>query len=580
MLTMVLRGVAAFSILLNASAPAQHLRGVNLSGAEFGQDQIPGVFNHDYTYNSETSFRYFAAKNLGLIRLPVRWERLQPVLGGPLDPGNVALLKGDLAWAAAHGANVIIDIHNYGRYSINENGGLNVYTLDNVYGGVTKASGANLADFWTKMSSEFKDQPGVYAYDLMNEPHDMGTANWKVISQSAVSAIRANGDGTLIMVESDNWSGAYSWPAINGPTSWISDPMANFIYEAHQYFDSDNSGTYAETYDVELSTNPDLANVGVIRLKPFLEWCANNNVRGYLGEYGIPNTDARWMTVLDNFLTSLDSAGFDGTYWAAGEWWKTPTTDYPLSVQPLDDFTVDRPQLAVLARHLPAQSFTSLPAGSFSGAILAPASLAVGYGAALSTPDATVAITDSNSNVTMARVLYAGATQINYLVPAALTPGHYKISVSSGGAVVAHGFLEINNVAPSLFAANGNGQGVAAAQILRVSADGTQSYEAVAQYDASTSQFVPLPIDFGPSTDQLFLILYGTGFRNVSSLSVVSLLIGPDLVSVSYAGTQGAFAGLDQINAELPRTLAGSGQVMITVTVDGTPANPITITFL
>ncbi len=128
-----------------------------------------------------------------------------------------------------------------------------------------------------------------------------------------------------------------------------------------------------------------------------------------------------------------------------------------------------------------------------------------------------MAITDSNSNVTMAQVLYAGATQINYLVPAALTPGHYQINVSSGGAVVAHGFLELNSVAPSLFAANGNGQGVAAAQILRISADGTQSYEPVAQYDASTSQFVPLPIDFGASTDQLFLILYGTGFSKCLS---------------------------------------------------------------
>ncbi len=121
---------------------------------------------------------------------------------------------------------------------------------------------------------------------------------------------------------------------------------------------------------------------------------------------------------------------------------------------------------------------------------------------------------------------------------------------------------------------------MAAAQILRVSADGTQNYEPVAQYDSSTSQFVPLPIDFGALTDQLFLILYGTGFRNVSSAAGVSLLIGPDLVTVSYAGTQGGFAGLDQINAALPRTLAGSGEVTISVAVDGTPANSVTVTFL
>ena len=189
-------------------------------------------------------------------------------------------------------------------------------------------------------------------------------------------------------------------------------------------------------------------------------------------------------------------------------------------------------------------------------------------------------ITDSKSNVTTAQVLYAGPTQINYLVPASLAPGHYAISVSSGGAVAGRGFLELNNIAPSLFAANGNGQGVAAAQILRLSADGTQTFEPVAQYDASTSQFVALPINFGTSTDQLFLILYGTGFRNASSLANVSLLVGPTLVPVSFAGKQPAYAGLDQINAELPRSLAGAGQVTIAVTVDGIPANPVTVTFL
>src|SRR2546429_31114 len=51
------------AMLLVPPLPAQYLRGVNLSGAEFGENQIPGTFNRDYTYNSETSFRYFAAKN-------------------------------------------------------------------------------------------------------------------------------------------------------------------------------------------------------------------------------------------------------------------------------------------------------------------------------------------------------------------------------------------------------------------------------------------------------------------------------------------------------------------------------------
>ena len=72
-------------------------------------------------------------------------------------------------------------------------------------------------------------------------------------------------------------------------------------------------------------------------------------MRGYLGEYGVPDDDSRWYEiVLERFLDDLDAAGMDGTYWAAGEWWG----DYRLSVQPEADFSVDRPQLPTLLGHL------------------------------------------------------------------------------------------------------------------------------------------------------------------------------------------------------------------------------------
>jgi uncharacterized protein (TIGR03437 family) len=50
------------------------------------------------------------------------------------------------------------------------------------------------------------------------------------------------------------------------------------------------------------------------------------------------------------------------------------------------------------------------------------------------------------------------------------------------------------------------------------------------------------------------------------------------LVPVSYAGPQGAFAGLDQINlGPLPRGLAGMGEVNIVLKVDGQTANTVTV---
>ena len=167
-------------------ASGQYLRGVNLAGAEFGEIHIPGVFNTDYTFNSETSFAYFAARSLGLMRIPFFWERLQPTLRGSLDPAYLGLLRQNVAWAKAHGNRVVLDLHNFARYRFNEGGKLNEYVIDNLYGGVVRVSSGDLADVWVRLSNEFGGEPAVYAYGLMNEPHDMGTADWRQISQIAL----------------------------------------------------------------------------------------------------------------------------------------------------------------------------------------------------------------------------------------------------------------------------------------------------------------------------------------------------------------------------------------------------------
>jgi len=549
----------------------QFLRGVNLAGAEFGENNLPGTLGRDYTFNSETTYRYFGAKNLNLVRMMLRWERLQPVLRGPLDANYLAGVKNNVAWAKAHGDRVILDIHNYGRYKINENGVLTTYTLDNSYGGAVKVSGADLADLWTRLSAEFRNEPAVYAYDLMNEPHDMGSASWKSISQAVLMAIRAGGDNKLIMIPGDDWSSAEQWTKVHGPSGWITDPAVNFAYEAHQYFDRDSSGTYALTYDQELALNPNLASSGATRVMPFLNWLEGNNARGYLGEYGIPNSDARWKTVLDGCLAAIDAARLDGTYWAAGEWWG----DYPLSVQPADNFATDRPQLAVLAAHLAPGSFTTVSAASAGGFVFAPDSLVTGYAAGLPA-NASVELTDSAGGKTAAKVLYASASQVNYLVPASVAPGHFDVAVRDGDRVAAHGLLELDRVAPALFSANADGQGVAAAQILRVKSGGAQTYEAVAQFDIGQNKFVAAPIDFGDPSDRLFLLLYGTGFRNAPA---AALRVGTVAIPLLYAGPQGQFAGLDQANAELPRTLIGAGSVAITFTADGKTANVVMVMF-
>jgi len=77
------------------------------------------------------------------------------------------------------------------------------------------------------------------------------------------------------------------------------------------------------------------------------------------------------------------------------------------------------------------------------------------------------------------------------------------------------------------------------------------------------------PINFGQPGETVYLVLYGTGIRNRSSLSAVSVTVGGISTVVEYAGQQGTFVGQDQINAILPRSLSGAGEVGVVVTVDG-----------
>jgi uncharacterized protein (TIGR03437 family) len=79
-------------------------------------------------------------------------------------------------------------------------------------------------------------------------------------------------------------------------------------------------------------------------------------------------------------------------------------------------------------------------------------------------------------------------------------------------------------------------------------------------------------------TDQVFLVLFGTGIRGRGALSAVTAQIGGTDCEVTYAGPQGGFVGLDQVNLKLPRSLAGRGEVAVQLTVEGRPANTVQVT--
>jgi endoglucanase len=54
---------------------------VNLAGADFGEGNLPGTFDVDYTYPTFEEVDYFVGKGMNVFRIPFRWERLQVISG-------------------------------------------------------------------------------------------------------------------------------------------------------------------------------------------------------------------------------------------------------------------------------------------------------------------------------------------------------------------------------------------------------------------------------------------------------------------------------------------------------------------
>ena len=323
----------------------QNYFGVNLSGAEFG-GIYPGIDGTHYGYPTYKDLDYFKKKGLNLIRFPFRWERIQRTMNGELDATELAKMKTFVQAAEDRGMPIILDMHNFARYSFD--GG----TTHLLIGESSALTTEHLADVWRKLAQEFKGYTNIWGYDIMNEPYSMlPSAPWFDIAQVVIDAIREVDTETPIIVSGDSFSSARFWVEYSDNLRNLIDPSDNLIFQAHLYFDKDYSGQYLNSYDAD-GVTPD---TGVERAKYFVDWLKRYNKRGLLGEYGVPDDDSRWLVTLENLLIYLRDNGVPGTYWSAGPRWG----DYKLAVQPTNNYTVDRPQMAVLEKYTVTNGSTS-----------------------------------------------------------------------------------------------------------------------------------------------------------------------------------------------------------------------------
>jgi uncharacterized protein (TIGR03437 family) len=182
----------------------------------------------------------------------------------------------------------------------------------------------------------------------------------------------------------------------------------------------------------------------------------------------------------------------------------------------------------------------------------------------------TVTVRDSSGATRAAQLSYASPGQVNYRIPAEAASGLATVTISANGVSV-NGAINIVSSYPNLFMMNSDG--LAAAYVIRARGGVLTSEEV---YQSTSNGLEARPIDPGPATDEVYLILFGSGLG--SGNPTVTARIDGQESSVAFAGPQGAYPGLDQYNIRLPASLSGRGRVPVVLTVGGRPANTVFVT--
>ncbi|MBI1760672.1 MAG: PD40 domain-containing protein [Acidobacteria bacterium] len=212
-------------------------------------------------------------------------------------------------------------------------------------------------------------------------------------------------------------------------------------------------------------------------------------------------------------------------------------------------------------------------AASFDSTQVARGSLVAAFGSQLSAN--VVSATTSplplelnNVRVTVrgiaAEILFVSPTQVNFIVPAQVGTSDTAPFTINNNGLQASGTVKLVDVAPGVFTVTGTGTGAATVQCGRVSDDGLSFVTSSPACEA------------GGDADTAYLVIYGTGWRNGSGLTVT---FGDTTLTPVFSGAQGSLAGLDQINVPLVNTLAGMTDSAFTVNFGDVKSNSVTTSF-
>ena len=262
------------------------------------------------------------------------------------EPGGIERLHGALSQIEAAGLYVVLDMHGLpGGQSMEHHTGQEKrnrlwFDVENI----TQAERD-----WARLGKEFGDDPGVAAFDLMNEP--MGGPNAAMVFMvydRLYRAVRSTAPHKVILIE-DGYKGFETSPHPN-LAQWT-----DVAYSLHFYnFDAKAPGDHVAGLKKDL---PKIIELLGYRQTPM-----------YVGEWNVePHGGAE---VIKPYVAELDKVGFSWAFWTWKEAGKNPLGDWGVvrprgAVHVLNPFTNSEAEMIAKIKLLRTDNM-DVPAGLLS----------------------------------------------------------------------------------------------------------------------------------------------------------------------------------------------------------------------
>jgi endoglucanase len=301
--------ILAVMALQPAAASAAAMLGVNLAGAEASTATMPGRIGYNYVYPDRQEIDLAYGLGVRLFRLPLREDRIQDGIMGPLRPEVRTSVYPVIDYIRRKpGAVVLIDWHSFGKRQA-------------IAYGTAPWDAEAIIDLNTKFMAPYRDASANVWLGLQNEPVGAGQTWWHTAAL-VVQGLRGSGLKGTIVVAGSGYSAANSWAKYDGPqAAQFHDPGRNIIFEAHSYFDANGSGTGSECVAGSEA-----------RLDPAINHARQFRYRLLFGELAVADS-ATCDTVRSHVIARIKAAPsvVAACFWALGSFYTFPHYKFGLT---------------------------------------------------------------------------------------------------------------------------------------------------------------------------------------------------------------------------------------------------------